>query len=84
VTLALPREGGVLLYTDGMTDCQIGTGDERLGVEGLTEVAGKAWQADPELFLEDLVRMVTSQDAGRNLDDLAVLYVTWGESADDR
>jgi serine phosphatase RsbU (regulator of sigma subunit) len=84
VTLALPREGGVLLYTDGMTDCQIGTGDERLGVEGLTEVAGKAWQADPELFLEDLVRMVTSQDAGRNLDDLAVLYVTWEESADDR
>jgi hypothetical protein len=28
--------------------------------------------------------MVTSQDAGRNLDDLAVLYVKWGASADDR
>jgi serine phosphatase RsbU (regulator of sigma subunit) len=83
VTVSLPSEGGVLLYTDGMTDCQIGTGDERLGVEGLTAIVGKVWQADPETFLEDLVRMVTSQDAGRNLDDLAVLYVTWGASADD-
>jgi serine phosphatase RsbU (regulator of sigma subunit) len=84
VTAPLPREGGVLLYTDGMTDCQIGVGDERLGVEGLTSLVGKAWQPDSELFLEDLVRMVTTQDAGRNLDDLAVLYVTWGASADDR
>ena len=84
VTVPLPREGGVLLYTDGMTDCQIGVGDERLGVEGLTSLVGKAWQPDSELLLEDLVRMVTTQDAGRNLDDLAVLYVTWGASADDR
>jgi serine phosphatase RsbU (regulator of sigma subunit) len=84
VTMSLPREGGILLYTDGMTDCQIGDGDDRLGVEGLTTMAGKAWQADPELFLDDLVRMVTNPDAGRNLDDLAVLYVTWGATADDR
>ncbi|WP_203910258.1 PP2C family protein-serine/threonine phosphatase [Rhizocola hellebori] len=84
VSVPLPAEGGILLYTDGMTDCQVGVGEERLGVEGLTAIAGKVWQAAPEAFLEDLVRTVTVQDAGRNLDDLAVLYVTWGATADVR
>lgn len=80
VTVPLPDQGGVLLYTDGMTDCLTGSGDERLGVDGLAAAAGKVWQEDPQAFLDDLVRTVTSHDAGRNLDDLAVLYVTWGEA----
>ncbi len=80
VTVPVPNEGGMLFYTDGITDCQIGAGDERLGVEGLAAVAGKVWQADPQAFLDDLVRVVTGQDAGRNPDDLAVLYVTWEEA----
>ncbi len=81
VATPLPSEGGILLYTDGMTDCHLGTGDERLGVEGLASAAAKVWQADPQAFLDDLVRSVTSHDAGRNLDDLAVLYVAWGMNA---
>jgi serine phosphatase RsbU (regulator of sigma subunit) len=84
VTVPLPAEGGILLYTDGMTDCHVGEGEERLGVEGLAVIAGKVWQPNREAFLEDLVRTVTSPDAGRNLDDLAALYVTWGATADVR
>jgi serine phosphatase RsbU (regulator of sigma subunit) len=77
VTTALPTGGGLLLYTDGLTDCQTGPGVERLGSDGLSRVAKGVWQPDPERFLDDLVAAVAGPDAGRNPDDLAVLYVLW-------
>jgi serine phosphatase RsbU (regulator of sigma subunit) len=77
VDAPLPVSGGLLLYTDGLTDCQTGPGVERLGSDGLARVAKGVWQPDPERFLDDLVAAVVGPDAGRNLDDLAVLYVLW-------
>lgn len=77
VTTSLPSAGGILLYTDGLTDCQTGPGVERLGSDGLARVAKNVWKPDPERFLDDLVGAVAGPDAGRNPDDLAVLYVLW-------
>jgi serine phosphatase RsbU (regulator of sigma subunit) len=79
VETVLPVDGGLLLYTDGLTDCQTGPGVERIGTDGLARLAKDRWQPDPERFLDDLVAAVAGPDAGRNLDDLAVLYVTWGK-----
>jgi hypothetical protein len=50
---------------------------ERLGSDGLARVAKNVWKPDPERFLDDLVGAVAGPDAGRNPDDLAVLYVLW-------
>ncbi|MEV6520492.1 SpoIIE family protein phosphatase [Longispora sp. NPDC051575] len=69
--------GGLLLYTDGLTDCQTGPGDDRLGVDGLALLADRLERADPHRFVDELVERVNADDAGRNDDDLAVLYVDW-------
>jgi serine phosphatase RsbU (regulator of sigma subunit) len=77
----LPERGGLLLYTDGLIECFDGEGRERLGTEGLVELTkGLGDEDDPEEFLGRLLDRVLSGDAGRNRDDLAVLYVAWGRS----
>lgn len=75
--IALPPQGGLLMYTDGLVECFAGDDRERLGTEGLVRLSKDLGGGDPEEFLTRLLERVQSGDRGRNRDDLAMLFVSW-------
>lgn len=79
-TVTLPRQGALMLYTDGLVEGHIGPGPERLGTEGLLKLileAPAAIAAQPGLLLDYLIRTTHFLDADRHADDLAVLHLGW-------
>ena len=82
--LALGDNWTLLMYTDGLIEGRIGTGPERLGSDGLTEIieayaraalpAGQ-WERKPrdERLLDGLIDRVRELNGGDLDDDLAVL-----------
>ena len=82
--MALGDSWSLLVYTDGLIEGRIGTGPERLGSDGLTEIieeylhatrpAGQ-WERRPrdERLLDRLVDQVRELNGGDLDDDLAVL-----------
>jgi serine phosphatase RsbU (regulator of sigma subunit) len=74
----------LLMYTDGLIEGRIGTGPERLGSDGLTEIIEAylraappvgQWERKPrdERLLDGLIDRVRELNGGDLDDDLAVL-----------
>jgi serine phosphatase RsbU (regulator of sigma subunit) len=75
--LALPDAGSLLLFTDGLTEGHVGAGGERLGTEGLVAMVDAAPPLAGRPFVDHLATTAQEMDAGRHLDDIAVLLLTW-------
>ena len=82
--VALGSNWTLLMYTDGLIEGRIGTGPERLGSDGLTEIIGTYLRAEPfagqrerkvrdERLLDGLIDRVRELNGGDLDDDLAVL-----------
>ncbi len=76
--LALPRDGGVVLFTDGLFEGRTGP-DSRLGEEGLLAMARKAGELTARPFIDALVAGATdgASPYGGLADDVAVLHLGW-------
>jgi serine phosphatase RsbU (regulator of sigma subunit) len=81
-TAAVDGASSLLLYSDGLIEGRIGSGPDRLGVEGLVELLtarttapGRA-AADEEL-LSELVGEVQRLNGGDLSDDLAAVLLSW-------
>ncbi|WP_329180687.1 PP2C family protein-serine/threonine phosphatase [Streptomyces sp. NBC_01477] len=73
----LPAAGALLLHTDGLTEGHAGSGPDRLGTDGLISVIGAAPSAHGQDLIDHLTSVTRDLDAGRHLDDIAVLLLTW-------
>ncbi|WP_280271508.1 PP2C family protein-serine/threonine phosphatase [Nocardia wallacei] len=81
--MTLPPGAGLLLFTDGLFEGHNGVGDERLGEEGLLELAGAAAGRDPGPFVDELIAAAEAlaEDKGGLADDVAAVYVRWAHAA---
>ena len=75
--IALPPDGALMLYTDGLVEGRSGPGSERLGVPGLIRLITDAPAAPVDQLLDHLVTSAQELNAGRHSDDLAVLHLAW-------
>ncbi|OIK23267.1 PP2C family protein-serine/threonine phosphatase [Streptomyces malaysiense] len=83
-TLALPAEGALIAYTDGLVEgFAEGTGT-RLGVEGLLRIIDTLHSPDPGTHLDELIARTRALNADRHTDDLAVLRLDWKTGAPGR
>ena len=91
--VALGEAWTLLLYTDGLIEGRIGTGPERLGSDGLTEIIEKylhatrptgPWVRRPrdERLLDRLVDDVRELNGGDLDDDMAMLALGFPDLAD--
>ncbi|MCP2294785.1 Serine phosphatase RsbU, regulator of sigma subunit [Nocardia amikacinitolerans] len=80
----LPDDAGLLLFTDGLFEGRVGAGAQRLGEQGLLELAGTVPAERTEPFVDELIRRVEelAGAAGGLDDDVAILYLRW--AADGR
>ncbi|MGW1548434.1 PP2C family protein-serine/threonine phosphatase [Streptomyces sp. NPDC002346] len=76
--LALPRDGGVVLFTDGLFEGRTGP-DSRLGEEGLLAMARRLGDLAARPFIDALVAGATegASPYGGLADDVAVLHLGW-------
>lgn len=79
-SVKIPAAGALLLHTDGLTEGHRGGGPERLGTDGLISVIGEAPDAHGQALIDHLTAVTRGLDAGRHLDDIAVLLLTWNFS----
>ncbi|MFH8336450.1 PP2C family protein-serine/threonine phosphatase [Streptomyces sp. AM6-12] len=83
-TVALPAEGALIAYTDGLIEgFAEGTG-ARLGVDGLLRIIGKLHTSDPGAHLDEIIARTRALNADRHTDDLAVLRLDWKKGATPR
>ncbi|MEU9158001.1 fused response regulator/phosphatase [Streptomyces sp. NPDC048417] len=76
-TLALPADGALIAYTDGLIEgFADGTG-ARLGVDGLLRIIDTLHTPDPGTHLDRLIARTRALNADRHTDDLAVLRLDW-------
>ena len=81
VTLALPREWVMLLYTDGITEARVDGGSERLGTGGLQRLIAEHvtshpdWRLAPDELLAALIARAEDSNGGELTDDVAMLLV---------
>ncbi|MEV6276796.1 fused response regulator/phosphatase [Nocardia sp. NPDC051832] len=77
--LPLPVGGGLVLFTDGLFEGRVGPGSERLGEEGLLELARTLAGRAPAEFVDELIDRVELATGGGDGwdDDLAVMYLHW-------
>jgi serine phosphatase RsbU (regulator of sigma subunit) len=81
--LSLPAQWTVLLYTDGIVEGRIGTGEdgERLGEEGFRRMIAKRiaeredWREHPAQLLDELIADAESLNDGALSDDVAMLML---------
>ncbi|MEU8899810.1 fused response regulator/phosphatase [Nocardia sp. NPDC048505] len=75
----LRSDQGLVLFTDGLFEGRVGPGSERLGEEGLLEVARTLAGRAPEDFVDQLIDRVELATGGGDGwdDDLAVMYLHW-------
>ena len=64
----------LVLYTDGVTEARVGDGDDRFGVEAVTEFAGEVSPAGAVAVVEAFVGLLDSFGAGLE-DDTAVMAI---------
>lgn len=81
--LELPPEGAVVLFTDGLFEGHTGAGRQRLGEEGLLELARRCGHLGPDDFADTLIQCAEElADAHGGLtDDVAVVHVRWNTKA---
>ncbi len=75
---------GVVLFTDGLFEVRTGE-RERLGEQGLLELARDASGLDPEAFVDHLVSRAgeLAEAHGGLGDDVAVIHVRWRDESDE-
>jgi CheY-like chemotaxis protein len=75
--LELPEGHGLLLLTDGLFEGHSGRGNERLGEEGLLELARSLASLAPRAFVDALIGEVEARARahGGHTDDIAVVRV---------
>ncbi|MFF0206284.1 PP2C family protein-serine/threonine phosphatase [Streptomyces sp. NPDC005017] len=75
--LDLPDDGALVLFTDGLFEGRTGPGNQRLGEEGLLELALAAARLPAEAFVDELIGRAESlaEEYGGLVDDVAVLHV---------
>ncbi|MGY4983028.1 PP2C family protein-serine/threonine phosphatase [Streptomyces sp. 900105755] len=83
-TLALPAEGALIAYTDGLIEGFADATGARLGVDGLVRIIDTLRASDPGTHLDELVARTRALNADRHTDDLAVLRLDWKTGASGR
>jgi serine phosphatase RsbU (regulator of sigma subunit) len=78
--VALPAEGTLIVYTDGLIEGHAGADGRRLGPEGLLDLIDRIPLADPDTHLDRLIGEVRDLNASRHTDDLAILRLDWALS----
>lgn len=75
--LELPKGHGLLLLTDGLFEGHAGRGDQRLGEEGLLELARSLAALPPPAFVEALIDQAENRARthGGLTDDIAIIRV---------
>jgi serine phosphatase RsbU (regulator of sigma subunit) len=74
----MPPAASILLHTDGLTEGHAGPGPQRLGADGLISVIDAAPHPHGQPLIDHLTSTTRRLDAGRHLDDLAILLLEWG------
>lgn len=69
----------MLLYTDGILEC-VNANREILGMDGFKNAAMKAWNENPEVFLENLFGVFDSWAASQQ-DDISFVLIRHGKSS---
>lgn len=77
--LPVPETGTIVLFTDGLFEGRIGPGPERLGEQGLLEVARELTALPPGPFADRLIERAESAaaDYGGLADDIAIVQLGW-------
>lgn len=77
--LDLPPGTGVMLFTDGLFEGRVGTGGERLGEQGLLELARGLAPSPAPRFVDEVIDGAEARAAnhGGLADDVAVVYLRW-------
>ncbi|WP_086819755.1 PP2C family protein-serine/threonine phosphatase [Allokutzneria sp. NRRL B-24872] len=82
MTVDLPQDWALVLYTDGLIEGRVGGGPERLGVEGLHGLVEERiaedprWRSAPHTLLDHLIERTEALHGQRLTDDVAVLLLT--------
>ncbi|MFJ5530723.1 PP2C family protein-serine/threonine phosphatase [Streptomyces sp. NPDC093261] len=76
-TLALPADGALIAYTDGLIEGFADSTGARLGVDGLLRIIDTLHTPDPGTHLDQLIARTRALNADRHTDDLAVLRLDW-------
>jgi serine phosphatase RsbU (regulator of sigma subunit) len=81
--IALPDGARLVLFTDGIFEGRIGPGSERLGEDGLADMARDLAGLPPAAFVDGLIGATEAAAAryGGLDDDVAVVYLGWKASA---
>ncbi|AKJ09563.1 chemotaxis protein CheY [Streptomyces incarnatus] len=82
--LRLSAGTGMVLFTDGLFEGRTGPGGQRLGEDGLLELARSAAALPPDAFVDSLIRSAEelAEDYGGLTDDVAVLHLRWDRQPD--
>jgi len=77
--LPLPRDAGLVLFTDGLFEGRVGPGSQRLGEEGLLAMARDLAAAPPSVFVDNLLDTTEAAAApyGGLPDDVALVHLGW-------
>ncbi|MFI9392333.1 PP2C family protein-serine/threonine phosphatase [Streptomyces bauhiniae] len=77
--LPVPPGASVVLFTDGLFEGHVSRGPQRLGEEGLLELARGAAGLAPDEFVDRLIGEAEglAEEQGGLADDVAVVHVSW-------
>lgn len=77
--ITLPVGSGLMLFTDGLFEGHTDESRDRLGEEGLLELARTVTAAEPAVFVDELIRRAEelAEAHGGLEDDVAVMYLQW-------
>ncbi|MEV8046017.1 fused response regulator/phosphatase [Streptomyces griseoluteus] len=77
--LPVPPGASVVLFTDGLFEGHVSRGPQRLGEEGLLELAREAAGLAPDEFVDRLIGAAEglAEEQGGLADDVAVVHVSW-------
>jgi serine phosphatase RsbU (regulator of sigma subunit) len=81
--IPLPGDARLVLFTDGLFEGRIGPGSERLGEEGLLEMARDLAALPAEEFVDGLIGKAEAAAAGYGGldDDVAIVHLGWKATA---
>jgi serine phosphatase RsbU (regulator of sigma subunit) len=77
--MPLPGDASLVLFTDGLFEGRIGPGSERLGEDGLLDLARDLTALPPAAFVDALIGKTEAAAAGYGglQDDVAVVHLGW-------
>lgn len=78
-SVPVPELGSVVMFTDGLIEGRIGAGTERLGEDGLLEIAQRHAHQPADAFVDTLIHsaQTLAASSGGLADDVAVLHLEW-------